>query len=205
MNELTCLFLTTAEEDFFRDGETHAEHIFVGCYITHKMHRTLVLQGEPEATGGPLHHIRIRVVFFREAVAMHCGKVLVAGKLLGQQTSESIQEVQSQRRQVHHDVHLGLSLQQHRQLLLHGPLDEGSAVQVKGADFLLHLVELAVVLQPLVGFWVQIVGQNIGSGAGSRDGERSDAGEHIEHSVPAFHELHHALVLGAQPGIPVDT
>ena len=70
---LTCLLVFTAEEDLFRDCEAHTQHIFVGCYIAHKMHRAPLLQGEPKAAGSPLHHVLVRAVLFREPVAVHCG------------------------------------------------------------------------------------------------------------------------------------
>lgn len=74
MNTLENLtFMAAAEDHLFREWESYAQHVFIGSDVTHKMNRASALQGEAETVGRPLHHIRLRVVVFREAVAVHCG------------------------------------------------------------------------------------------------------------------------------------
>lgn len=201
---LTCFGFAAAVKNVFRDSEPHTHHVLVWCHVTHKMHGALVLQREPEAAGRPLHHVRLRIVMLRETVAVHCGKVLVACRLWLQEAPESVQKLQRQRRQVHDHMDRRFPLQQSRHLPPQRPADEVSAVQIEGLDFALHLVEFAVVLQPSVRLRVEIVGQNFGAEASGRDGEGSDPGEDVEHDVATFNQLHHSLVLCAQPGVPVD-
>lgn len=169
------------------------------------MNRTSTLQGEAKTVRRSLHHICLGVFVLRETVAVHCGEGPVAGGLVVQEAPEGIQELQSQRRQVHYNMNPHFSLQQCRQLLLQRSLDEGSAVQVKGPDSVLYLVEFAVVLQPPVGLGVEIVGYNVCTYAGGGDSERTNASKDVKDCVAAFDELHNTLVFCAEPRIPVNT
>lgn len=205
VENLTCPSMITAEDDLLGKGESHAQHIFIRRNVTHKMNRTLALQWESKTVRCSLHHIRLRVFVLGEAVAVHCGEGPITGRLMVQKAPKGIQELESQSRQVHHNMNPHLSFQQCRQLLLQRSLDEGSAIQVEGSDFVLHLVEFAVVLQPLVGVGVEIIGYNICTQAGSGDSERSNASKDIKDCVTMFDKVYYTLVFCAEPRIPVNT